>query len=363
MVERAICMRALVLKLLPRGVKDAVKTTLAGINRAVVSVFSANGFSASLYYLLLDSSFYREHRATLLGKQAFYKKQLNQQHTSALLRRNTHRLEKGLIMQPRRTVFAEGYILETVEVYQRILQAELFCTQEIRWAFDVLSQYFQLVEDAGRIGKARTLFASLPVPACADKESLSVPYPHHQLPALSVQPEELLALFRRRRSVRWYQPRNVEVDLIARAVEMSALAPSACNRQPFRFDYTVDPTKASEIARLAMGTVGFVDNLQALIVVVGDLSNYPSERDRHVIYIDASLAAMQLMLALETLGLSTCPINWPDVEGLERKMQSALGLAYHERPVMLIATGYADAEGGIPFSQKKGSDLLLKEIL
>ena len=86
-----------------------------------------------------------------------------------------------------------------------------------------------------------------------------------------------------------------------------------------------------------MGTSGYSYNIPSIVVVVGDLSSYFSERDRHVIYIDASLAAMTFMLTLETMGLSSCPINWPDIEKLERKMKKKLSLKSYERPVMLIS--------------------------
>ncbi|MFT5547949.1 MAG: nitroreductase [Rheinheimera aquimaris] len=99
-----------------------------------------------------------------------------------------------------------------------------------------------------------------------------------------------------------------------------------------------------------------------MIVVVGDLSAYEAERDRHVIYIDAALASMQLMLALESLGLQSCPINWPDVEERERAMAQKLSLDYWQRPVMLLATGYAMPEGGVPYSQKKPAELLIKDL-
>ena len=99
-----------------------------------------------------------------------------------------------------------------------------------------------------------------------------------------------------------------------------------------------------------------------IIAVVGDLSSYPAERDRHVIYIDGSLVTMQLMLALETLGLSTCAINWPDVENREQKLDKLLNLNKYERTIMLLAVGYADPQGGIPFSQKKNSLDLVKVI-
>jgi len=70
---------------------------------------------------------------------------------------------------------------------------------------------------------------------------------------------------------------------------------------------------------------------------------------------------MQLMLALETLGLSSCPINWPDVEALEQRMAKQLDLPAWIRPVMLIAIGYADPDGGVAYSAKKPATQLLRQ--
>ena len=88
-------------------------------------------------------------------------------------------------------------------------------------------------------------------------------------------------------------------------------------------------------------------------MVVGKLESYFSPRDRHAVYVDSSLAAMQFILGLETLGLSSSVINWPDFEPLERKMQKTLGLELTDRVVMLIAVGYAHSEGMVPFTKKK----------
>jgi nitroreductase len=102
-----------------------------------------------------------------------------------------------------------------------------------------------------------------------------------------------------------------------------------------------------------MGTAGYSHQIPALVVIIGDLSAFEHERDRHVPYIDSSLATMQLMLALETLGLASCPINWPDIEPLEQRMAKRLALKPFERPIMLLALGYPDPEGGIAHSAKK----------
>jgi nitroreductase len=124
----------------------------------------------------------------------------------------------------------------------------------------------------------------------------------------------------------------------------------------------MEPEWVKQIADCPGGAAGFSDQLPAIIVVVGDLSTYPFERDRHLIYIDASLANMQLMLAAETLGLATCPINWPDMEIAEKRIGELIDLPAYERVVMLMAIGYGDPDSGVPYSQKKQHDLLVTEF-
>jgi nitroreductase len=62
---------------------------------------------------------------------------------------------------------------------------------------------------------------------------------------------------------------------------------------------------------------------------------------------------MSFMLALETVGLSSCAINWPDVAAHDERIAQLLGLEPDERVVMLIGFGRADPEGRIPYSAKK----------
>ncbi|OFX17548.1 MAG: hypothetical protein A2Z18_05620 [Armatimonadetes bacterium RBG_16_58_9] len=77
-----------------------------------------------------------------------------------------------------------------------------------------------------------------------------------------------------------------------------------------------------------------------------------------MIYIDAALASMSLVHALETLGLGTCCINWPEIESQERELASLLNLQPEERGILLICVGYPDPDGTVARSTKKGLDLL-----
>jgi nitroreductase len=330
-------------------------------DRFLLPLTSSSGPVASAYYLFLSRRFHREHRAVLAGRLAYERGLRAPLRSSPLLRRNVHRLEKGLVMQPRNPVFAEDYIEETVAEFVRVTATGSLDPVEGKWARDVLDEYFRAVNATAVIERARARFIAAPT---GDPRTLqaasSVPRERATLPAADVSIDDFLALCRQRRSVRWFEQKPVPRALVVKSLDAALQAPSACNRQPFLFRYFDEPSDARHIAGIAMGTAGYAQNVPALLVVLGDLSCYPHERDRHVPYIDASLAAMQFMLALETLGLASCPINWPDVDALERRMAGALELPPHIRPVMLIAVGYPDPRGGVPFSAKKSSESLLR---
>lgn len=362
-------MKSFLRRIVPEPVTRILETVVEWWDMSSARVFSVNRVLASVYYFLLCRRFDREHLAVLKGRCAYYRSLRHMRSSSPLLRRNVHRLEKGLIMRPRRPVFAEAYIVETVRCFNRAAATSEFEIPELRWARDVLDEYFSVVEKTQVIGQALQEYDQGPGQRSCTEGILTAinggrfaPYAHAALPMNSISFDELNRLFQRRRSVRWFNGQPVPRDLIYQCIDVSALAPSACNRQPFRFIVTTEQQTAARIAECAGGTEGFSQQLPALVVVIGDLSAYPKERDRHLIYIDSALASMQFMLAAETLGLSTCPINWPDIDRAEKRLHAILHLPGHERVIMLIAIGYGDPTGGIPYSQKKQGAAIREEF-
>ncbi|MEL7148606.1 MAG: nitroreductase family protein, partial [Bacteroidota bacterium] len=258
-------------------------------------------------------------------------------------------IEKGLIMRPRRKVFALDYVEETVDSYLT-LSNNVIDEDILEWAGQVLSNYFAVVEKNEFLEDVFQRFDQ--VYQTYSYQDQKVPY-ERDLSKGQVDFDDFLALSIRRRSVRWYKDQNVPTELIDKALLAANQSPSACNRQPFRYMIFDEPEMVQKIVNIPKGTPGYSHNIKTICVLIGDLSAYFSERDRHVIYIDASLSAMSFILALETLGLSSCCINWPDVEKLEKRMERLLKLKKHERPIMLISVGYPDETGMVPFSQKK----------
>ena len=299
-------------------------------------------------------NFYNEILLFYEGKRKFLENKASSSYNEGDLRRNIHRLEKGLIMQPRRETFAKEYILETIENYRHFSNKGIVDTPSARWYADVLSEYFEAVVDNElSIKQARKIWDEIKPAPRASFIELYKPSKRSSYKECNVSYEAFFNLCKLRRSVRWFQAQKVPHEHLEKAVQAALLSPSACNRQPFKFFIFDTKEDIQEIADIPMGTAGFSHQFPAIIVVVGDQSNYEFERDRFLIYIDGSLASMSLMLALETLGLSSCPINWPDMPDLDKIMAGKLRLKSYERPIMLIAAGYAEREGLIPHSAKK----------
>jgi nitroreductase len=343
--------------------QNAARLSWAAFLRPFALLGTRSRLFASFYYLLFSGAFRRENRAVLCGRLRYAAMLAAPTTGFALLRRNIHRLEKGLLMVPRRPVFAVDYIQETAECFEKIVAsgkcAVVEPNSEMQWAYDVLTKYFQVTQRHPRTESARAVFERLAQRMTACRTAL-VPYKRELEKPCPVTFEALLALSRRRRSVRWFLQQAVPRELIRRAMEVATQSPSACNRQPFVF-YVIDESQLLRSAvSLPLGTGGYEHNIPVLVVVVGQLRNYFSERDRHLIYIDASLAAMSFVLALETLGLSSCMINWADVEDRERKMAELLNLEQDERPILCMAIGYPNSEGLVAYSQKKSGDAILR---
>lgn len=316
-------------------------------------VFASSKLTSVLYYTVISRAFWRENYGVMYGKLKYYKNLKQAKNSDYLIRRNIHRLEKGLIMKPRRDIFARDYIEETVNSYEIAVQGtkeKSLINSELQWAHDVLKEYFTVVASDPKIDKAREKFLAL---ESIRSNGNYIPYKRDLNNSLRISYEQFLQLCWQRRSVRWYQQKPVPRELIDKAITAAALSPSACNRQPFEFRVFDQPELVQKVASIPMGTKGFHDNFPAIIAVVGQLSAYFSERDRHIIYIDGALASMSLMYSLETLGLSSCSINWPDIEPLEKKMESLLNLEPDERVIMLISLGYPDPQGMVPYSHKK----------
>ncbi|MDO5969493.1 nitroreductase family protein [Flavivirga aquimarina] len=306
---------------------------------------------STLYYFLFSNRFDNVHYAILSG---IHENRLNTNNIGNF-RRSIHRIEKGLITTPSKPFFAEGYIKETIESYGAMI---INPNDEnlILWASNVLQDYFDKVEHTNIIKSAFNHFNLLGKYEINEKAK---PY-KAQNKICSISYDDYLDLNKYRRSIRYYTNKVVPRELIEKAVKAALYAPSACNRQPFSFfiiegnknihgcDYTPD------------GAQSFSKNIHTMIYVIGDYSYYFHERDKNVIFVDGGLVVMNLVLALETLGVSSCICNWGDLKDKNNNLSKKLSLKPYQSCITTLSIGYALENSGIASSIKKTVDSVVK---
>lgn len=307
-------------------------------------------------FFYLRGSFYYEQKAILEGQVIYNKNEKNHTEPQHQIIRNSHRLEKGLSMRDRRPVFAEGYILDLVQdvITAWTLDSKLN-KKQLRWSIDVLNEYFNTVDKTETITDAKKEFDQF----CdkIDYEPGSrIPKTRTKIEQDIIEYGELKGLAEQRTSTRWFQKQKVPREEIDKALQIASESPSACNRQSFEFRFYDDDDLIEEISKLPMGAKSYRSNIPCLGVIVGKQRAYFNDRDKHVIYIDASLAAMAFQFGLESLNLSSCCINWPSIPKNDWDIAKKLNLDADEEVIMMMAIGYPDPNGKVPHSEKKDID-------
>jgi nitroreductase len=138
-----------------------------------------------------------------------------------------------------------------------------------------------------------------------------------------------------RKSVRSFQSKDVPEDLLLRLLGAVRLAPSASNRQEWRFVVVRDPATRLKLAAAA-NSQRFIG--EAPVVLVGC-----AETDEHLMAcgqpcypIDLAIAMDHLTLCAAAEGLGTCWIGAFN----EAKVKEILGIPTGVRVVELMPLGY-----------------------
>lgn len=268
------------------------------------------------------------------------------------LRRDVHRVEKGLVMRPRRVPFGRDYVPRLVLELRAIDGSGQLTLEDRSWATDVLRVYFEAADGItdSWLLQAKAQFEDW---AGASTPPELVPTPRVRAVASDITVEQLDRLSRRRRSVRWFKQIDVDPAKVDLALQIAGQAPSACNRQNIRFHMVYGVDESARVLSTVGGTRGFGEQVPAVAVLIGRLAGYRYGFDRHAIYVDGGLASMGFLLGLEAAGLSSCCINWPDVGSRYERIKEYIDLAPDEQIIMLIAIGEADPDGLVPASVKR----------
>ena len=151
-------------------------------------------------------------------------------------------------------------------------------------------------------------------------------------------------------SVRSYSERDVEPGIIEQVLEAARLAPSASNRQEWRFVVVTDKTTRMKVAEAAAGQM-FVGRAPCVIVCCAE-TDYHEMRGGQLTYpIDLAIAVDHMTLRAVELGLGTCWIG----AFYESEVKRVLDIPEEIRVVALLPMGYP-AEKGQPLKRRHDLD-------
>lgn len=166
---------------------------------------------------------------------------------------------------------------------------------------------------------------------------------------------ELMDAVRQRRSVRAYKDQQVPADKIERVLEAARLAPSASNRQMWKFVVVQDPERRRKLAAAADGQA-FVGEAPVVIAAVALRPAGVMSCEVPSYAVDLAIAMEHVALAAANEGLGTCWIG----AFSQAETRKVLGIPDQYKVVTVMPLGYP-ADSPRPKSRKALRDIVCYE--
>ncbi|MFA7566780.1 MAG: nitroreductase family protein [Alkalispirochaeta sp.] len=145
---------------------------------------------------------------------------------------------------------------------------------------------------------------------------------------------ELLSEIANRKSIRNYSDTQIDIRQLKRIVEAGRRAPSAKNRQAWRFIVCQSEKSRKQLEEASYGQ-SFVGDAPATIAICTTNIDYKMPNGMLSYPVDCGIAAAFMMLQAEHEGLGTCPVT----TFREEDVKVLLSVPYKMRVVMLLVVG------------------------
>jgi nitroreductase len=146
---------------------------------------------------------------------------------------------------------------------------------------------------------------------------------------------DVMEAIKKRYSVRSYQDRAVETEKLDSILEAARLAPSASNRQEWRFIVVRDKNVRQRLMQAAKDQA-FVGQAPVVVVACAKTDSHVMTCGQQCYPVDVAIAIEHMALKATEEGLGTCWIG----AFYEDKVKEILGVPKDIRVVALLALGY-----------------------
>lgn len=180
--------------------------------------------------------------------------------------------------------------------------------------------------------------------------------PYSQELLLAGKLENPEQFFLSRYSVRDFHSKKVDIEIIKRAIKLALKTPSACNRQAWHVYHLSQRERIDQALSLQNGNRGFGHEVQCLLLITADLRAFDAASERYQHWIDGGMFSMSLILALHSLGLASCCLNWSKGPVDDMRLRKVLKVEGPHSILMMLAVGYASDELKVCYSARRPID-------
>ena len=159
-----------------------------------------------------------------------------------------------------------------------------------------------------------------------------------------------------RYSCRHYSQEPVSQEQILEILECARLAPSACNRQPWKFMVITAPEELSAVH--ASYNRDWIKEAPVAIIVLGNRNEawHRSYDEYDATDIDIAITTEHICLAATSMGLGTCWIcNFDPIT-----LRTGMNIPEEWEPLAIIPVGKPAEDIAIPEKKRKNNDEIIQ---
>lgn len=153
---------------------------------------------------------------------------------------------------------------------------------------------------------------------------------------------DILKILKERRSAKSFKPGDIKKDTLDRILDAGRLAPSAKNRQPWRFIAVTDSKVKDSLLDSCYGDER-VGQAGAIIAICTTNTDYKMPNGQHAYPIDLSFAVSYMMLQTHHEGLASTVLTTYDEESIKQEFS----VPFKMRVVMLLLVGEGENSTGV----------------
>ena len=160
---------------------------------------------------------------------------------------------------------------------------------------------------------------------------------------------ELLDIIKSRNSVRSFQKKKIDRQMMVEILHAGRLAPSACNYQPWKFIVVDEPSVLRQLHQ-AYPREWFAGAPQVIVVCGDFLESWKRQSDgKEHCEMDIAIATDHLTLMATAKGIGSCWVcNFnPEI------VSEALQLPVHLKPLVLLPIGFPQINDGPQGKKRK----------